>query len=290
MDEINTLLERTRVLLVPSVWAEARSRIVVEAMLAGVPVMASNLGGLPEAKMDVPYILPVTPIEGYEQRLNEQFVPVAEVPLQNIEPWQRALDRLTTDRQHWEELSRLSRETALHFAETTTVEPFEQYVTSLKRKPRHFSNQHIRMPSDQMARLSPERRGLLELKLQKQAAAVQSNPALPFGGMNTSRLRLFCFPHAGGGASVFRKWRGRVGDGADVAAVLYPGRENRRSEPFARSVQELVQSLLTSLRPALQGEFVFFGHSMGAVVAFELIRALRREESPLPKMLIASGA
>ena len=60
------LLERTRVLLVPSLWAEARSRIVLEAMLRGVPVMAANVGGIPEAKMGVPYLLPVTPIAKYQ--------------------------------------------------------------------------------------------------------------------------------------------------------------------------------------------------------------------------------
>src|SRR6185437_5717816 len=71
VDQINDLMRRTRVLLAPSVWAEARSRIVVEAMLAGVPVMASNLGGLPEAKMGVPYILPANQVVGYQHRLNE---------------------------------------------------------------------------------------------------------------------------------------------------------------------------------------------------------------------------
>lgn len=290
VDDINKLLERTRVLLAPSVWAEARSRIVVEAMLAGVPVMASNLGGLPEAKMGVPYILPVTQIEGYEHRLNEQFVPVADVPPQDIEPWRAALERLTSDRQHWEELAQLSRDTALHYAETATVEPFEQYLGALKRKPRQFAAHHIALPSEQLAKLSPERRKLLELKLRKQAATGQANPALPFGGTDVSKFRLFCFAHAGGGAGFFRPWRSNLGTTVEVAPVQYPGHEGRRTEPFARSVQELVQSLLSSLKPALSGRFAFFGHSMGAIVAFELMRALRREELPLPEILIASGA
>ena len=75
---------RTRVLLVPSLWAEARSRIVLEAMLRGVPVMAANVGGIPEAKMGVPYLLPVNPIAQYQTQLDEQMVPVAEVPPQDV--------------------------------------------------------------------------------------------------------------------------------------------------------------------------------------------------------------
>jgi surfactin synthase thioesterase subunit len=55
-------------------------------------------------------------------------------------------------------------------------------------------------------------------------------------------------------------------------------------------MQELVDSLLNDLRPALAGDFAFFGHSMGAIVAFELIRALRRDGLPQPRLLIASGA
>ncbi len=83
VDDINRLLARTRVLLVPSLWAEARSRIVLEAMLRGVPVMAANVGGIPEAMMGVPYLLPVRAIERYETRVDEQMVPVAQVPEQD---------------------------------------------------------------------------------------------------------------------------------------------------------------------------------------------------------------
>lgn len=290
VDQINDLMQRTRVLLAPSVWAEARSRIVVEAMLAGVPVMASNLGGLPEAKMGVPYILPVTPITSYRQRLDEQFVPVADVPGQDITPWREALTRLTSHRAHWEDIAEQSRTAALHYAETATVDAFAGYLAQLTRKQRSFASHLIEMPREQLARLSPERRKLLELKLRSRKTEQSENRALPAGGNDTSHFRLFCFPHAGGSAAFFRNFREPLRDLAELAPVQYPGHENRRSENYVGTMQELVQSLVADLAPGLAGEFSFFGHSMGAIVAFELTRVLRREGLPQPRLLIASGA
>jgi surfactin synthase thioesterase subunit/glycosyltransferase involved in cell wall biosynthesis len=290
-DRVIELLRRTRVLLAPSVWAEARSRIVVEAMLAGVPVIASNLGGLPEAKMGVPYILPVRPLQSYSPRLDEQFVPVADVPTQNISPWVEALSRLTQDRVHWQEISEQSRVAALHYAETATVNAFAEYLEQLKRKPHRFVSKRVAMPSQQLAKLSPERRKLFQLKLRSRAPEGVLVPALPMGGTETSRFRLFCFPHAGGSASFFRSWREPLKDIGELAPVQYPGRENRRADAFAISMADLVQKILADLRPFVSaGDYAFFGHSMGAIVAFELARGLRREGLSLPRMLIVSAA
>src|SRR4029077_9650284 len=80
VDNIDDLLRRTRVVLVPSVWAEARSRFVVEAMMRGVPVIASDAGGIREAKLGVPYLIPVNLIRHYKPALDENLVPVAEIP------------------------------------------------------------------------------------------------------------------------------------------------------------------------------------------------------------------
>jgi surfactin synthase thioesterase subunit/glycosyltransferase involved in cell wall biosynthesis len=277
VDDINLLLARTRVLLVPSLWAEARSRIVLEALLRGVPVMAAHVGGIPEAMMGVPYLLPVRPIVKYEMRLDEQMVPVADVPAQDIGPWRDALARLLKDRAHYEEISRQSRRTALAYAEQLDATPFEKLLLGGKK-------QAVRVPAPPtrsiLETLSPEKRKLLALRLRK-----QSLPAAWFPNAAADAPRLFCFPHAGGGAG--QPW---ILSGWTAVPVRLPGRESRLAEaPFER-MGPLVAALADYIDCYLDRPFAFFGHSMGAVVAFELARELRRRSRSLPAMLIASGA
>jgi surfactin synthase thioesterase subunit/glycosyltransferase involved in cell wall biosynthesis len=288
VDNIDDLLGRTRVLLVPSLWAEARSRIVVEAMLRGVPVLASNVGGIPEAKLGVPYLLPVRPIERYYTRLDEQMVPLADVPEQDIEPWAGALGKLLRDRAHYEELSRASREAALAYAANLSVGLFASYleeVVRAPRRPRVLDAAEERKPLDQ---LSPEKRRLLALRLRKKSSSASEwFPGADAG--QTARLRLFAFPHAGGGATTFRRWAGALPAGVALWPVRLPGRESRISEPPFESMAPLVEALGQAIEPYLAGPFAFYGHSMGAAIAFETARHLRRRNLPLPACLFVSG-
>jgi medium-chain acyl-[acyl-carrier-protein] hydrolase len=89
-------------------------------------------------------------------------------------------------------------------------------------------------------------------------------------------VRLFCFPFAGGGASIFRTWPSLLPANMEVVAVQLPGRETRMREPLFTDVRALVPELLNALAPSLDMPFAFFGHSMGALISFELARALRK--------------
>ncbi len=105
-----------------------------------------------------------------------------------------------------------------------------------------------------------------------------------------ARLRLFCFPHAGGAAAAYILWNERLPDWVEVNAVELPGRGARMAEPPARCLSQLVDHLTELLLPRLDVPFAFFGHSMGALTSFELCRTLRRRRLPRPRQLLVSAA
>jgi medium-chain acyl-[acyl-carrier-protein] hydrolase len=104
-----------------------------------------------------------------------------------------------------------------------------------------------------------------------------------------ARLRLFCFPYAGGGASIFRTWSDRLPSEIEVCPVQLPGRQSRMREPPFTQLSLLVERLSTALRPYLNVPFAFFGHSMGALISFELARQLRRQYQLCPLHLLVSS-
>lgn len=103
-----------------------------------------------------------------------------------------------------------------------------------------------------------------------------------------ARLRLFCFPYAGGAASLYRTWPQHLPAQIELCAVQLPGRENRISErPFTNLV-ELVQALLPNLSPYLDKPFALFGHSMGSLIAYEVAQQLQ-QYGQTPTHLLVSG-
>ncbi len=231
VDRIDDLLARTRILLVPSLWAEARSRIIVEAMLRGVPVLAANAGGIPEAMMGCDYLLPVRTIERYRPQLDEQMVPVADVPPQDIGPWQAALEELLSDPARYARLSEQSRAAALAYLKNLNVGPFETLLERTVAQPKHAAARAPEpQPESLTDKLSPEKRRLLALRLRKARPAktdawFPGADAAPEGA-----LRLFCFPPAGGGALLFHHWSRALPAGIAVCPARLPGREGRAAE------------------------------------------------------------
>lgn len=101
---------------------------------------------------------------------------------------------------------------------------------------------------------------------------------------------LICFPHAGGAASYFVPLARELAPGVEVLGVQYPGRQDRRSETGVESLVELARLIAQALADSgPERPFAFFGHSMGALVAFETARHLRRLGSIGPVRLFASG-
>lgn len=101
----------------------------------------------------------------------------------------------------------------------------------------------------------------------------------------TAAVKLFCLPHAGGGASVFARWPRVFGSSVEVHAIQLPGRENRILEEPAIDPDALAAELAGSAA----GPYALFGHSMGARLAFEVVRRLRAAGAPLPEVLYASA-
>ncbi|MEU8271623.1 glycosyltransferase family 4 protein [Sphaerisporangium sp. NPDC049002] len=162
-DDIGVILAMTKVLVMPSLWDETFGYTAVEAMLRGIPVLASDVGGLSEAKLGVPYLLPVRPITGYEAGAHARPVPV--VPEQDARPWAEALDRLLSDPGHRRELGRLSREAATSFVASLDEGALERYLGELTPAPATPAADRPRARA-----LTPERRAALAARLAVHAA------------------------------------------------------------------------------------------------------------------------
>ncbi|MDQ3983151.1 MAG: thioesterase domain-containing protein [Actinomycetota bacterium] len=103
------------------------------------------------------------------------------------------------------------------------------------------------------------------------------------------RLRLFCFPYAGGSAATYRAWSDVLPPDIEVQSIQLPGREWRLKEEPYTSVFPLVEDLAVVLKEFFDSPFAFFGHSLGALISFELARELRRRGLPPPDHVFLSG-
>jgi glycosyltransferase involved in cell wall biosynthesis len=160
---IDQVMKDTRILLVPSLWFEGFGLIVIEAMLRGIPVVASNSGGLTEAKLGTDFVIPVSAIERYEAGFDDQGLPRAVLPPQDPAPWVSAVEALSSDRDLYQRESATSREAATKFVTSLCPSQLEQFLLALA--PGRPAGQS----EDRLEGLSPAKRSLLLQRLRARA-------------------------------------------------------------------------------------------------------------------------
>jgi glycosyltransferase involved in cell wall biosynthesis len=159
VSDIEEELARTRVLLMPSLWYEGFGLIVTEAMLRGIPVIASNRGGLMESKLGTSVAIPVNPITDWEPRFDDRNMPVAVIPKQDIDSWAEALASLLTDNELYAKESSAARKSATAFVESLDAGDLLRLLQSLQP-----SGQQAVKKSDA---LTPLQRAVLLKKLRQ---------------------------------------------------------------------------------------------------------------------------
>lgn len=133
-NDVDIIYKKTKILLVPSLWGESFGQVVVEAMLRGIPVIASKIGGLTEAIQGCDYTIPVNPIERYIMNDNNIGFPEPVIPEQNIDLWIDALTALLSDKERYDRLSLDVRKKAIEFVQRIGISQFINYFQKIINK------------------------------------------------------------------------------------------------------------------------------------------------------------
>ena len=165
---IDDVLARTRILLMPSLWYEGFGLIVMEAMLRGIPVVASDSGGLKEAKRGTGYVIPVHTIERYQPVFDEHAMPKPVVQPNDIAPWIAAIEELLGDRAAYERESAASRAAAGAVRERRST-PASWSASCCALRPGAASRRSRSRVT--IESLSPEKRALLLQRLHARRTA-----------------------------------------------------------------------------------------------------------------------
>ncbi|NOQ25908.1 MAG: amino acid adenylation domain-containing protein [Bacteroidales bacterium] len=133
-DSLDDLFKNVKLFLMPTLWSEGFGMATVDAMLRGIPVIASDFGGLKEAKLGTDYLIPVNPIKGFKDEFDENSLLQAIIPEQEIDPWILALKKLLTDRKEYEKQSTIARKVSLDFTTSLSVKPLINHLIDITRK------------------------------------------------------------------------------------------------------------------------------------------------------------
>ncbi len=104
------------------------------------------------------------------------------------------------------------------------------------------------------------------------------------------KIKLFCFPYAGGSSAIFNNWKEHLSDFVELRAIELAGRGRRIGEPMYQTTEEGIADVFEVIKPEIsQGPYAFFGHSMGAMIAYELAREIQLQGLEEPEHLFFSG-
>lgn len=105
-----------------------------------------------------------------------------------------------------------------------------------------------------------------------------------------SKVKLFCFPYAGGSATIYNKWRKHLREEVELIPVELPGRGKRINEAFYRDIPGAVEDVLHIIRKEVQqSPYALFGHSMGAMIAYHLAQKIGKSDMAQPVHVFISG-
>jgi natural product biosynthesis luciferase-like monooxygenase protein len=122
------------------------------------------------------------------------------------------------------------------------------------------------------------------------ATAPNAEWIVPLAARPAAATRVICFPHGAAGAASFRTWPELLPPDIEPLAVQLPGRAGRAREPFAPDLETAVEAIVVALAPLLDRPFLFYGHSLGAVLAFATATALRTGGLRMPEALVLAAA
>ncbi len=169
--QIEDFLQRLSILLMPSLWLEGFGLIAAEAMLHGVPVIASNSGGLCEAKAGSRFLIPVQLIESYEPVFNDRNMPRPILPAQDSAPWVAGIRALSASKSAYLAEQRAQQEAALHFVRGLDRFAFEKLLLSLAPdRPKPLDSPDAD-PHRSLDSLSDNKRALLLKRLRQRQSA-----------------------------------------------------------------------------------------------------------------------
>jgi len=144
-----------------------------------------------------------------------------------------------------------------------------------------LNNTPVHISNEKLSRLD-----ILNVDMQ-----AQKSPWLhTFKTCKQAKIKLYCFAYAGGNANIFSKWPNVFGDDVEVCAISLPGRWERMNEPSITCMNNLCWEIANAVLAESKIPFVFFGHSMGAILLFEVARQLRKQGAMTPEHLFVSGA